>query len=1211
MLDIRDERGIASRLWLLSLLFAVMVALGAPAVAGALPAPIATGTVTNAGTTNPIEYAVVSAYWYNASEDWIEWAGDGETGPDGVYAVHDDMGYGAGDYEFYAGAHGYANGYSNGYWDGGAALTEVDFVLEPLDTLAYGTVTDSATGDPVWDAHIEAAYYDSDEDMYIWADDTFTESDGSFILFDRQGFGPGYYSFTTVAGGYLADYRGADWVGGPPLHLEISLDLAPPITSGTIRDAVESEPIEGAIVTAQWFAPDEGEYYWAGETSSDEDGTYTVSDNYEYGAGNYEFLVNRYMYQSDRAEEYWDGGDPLTGVDFYLEPSLAVATGTVTDATTGDPLEASVSALWYSVPDDEYWWTGDTYTDESGAYTVQDGNNFGEGDYQFVARSYSYESGLQMRTWNGSTLLTGVNFALYGADPIASGTVRDADTQLPITEGWVSAEWYDEDYGEYWWIDSTGLADDGTYAIYGGVWDDPEPGLYRFSAEGAYPYAIQTKSDIWNGVATLEIDFELVLAVPVAEGTVTDAATTDPIEGIYVTAAWYDHDMDCYDWAGYANTDEFGFYSVPDLTVRGAGDYEIYAEGYPYLSQAYYETWGGGDPLQVDFELESTPPLAEGIVSDSVTSLPVKGIYVEGSWWDEIDEGYYWTGSDQTAADGSYRIHDFEQYGSGDYRFYAEGYGYYTQKLYEGWDGGEPLALNIVMVPTPKAAYGVVSDAGTNLGIDGASVFAAVWLGDIEGWQWVGGVSTYADGSYEIYGPEGDYDIWAWAEGYFDQEVTGIPFDGDPPIEQDFALVSRGPKNRSPVAVNDSYSTNYGQVLTVNAPGVLANDSDPDGDAITAWPVTSPANGEVALSQDGAFTYTPDVGFSGVDTFTYRASDTKAHSNIATVSITVKPQVFPPVIPIAGDNRFDTAVAASTRAYPDGLALDGKRTVVIATGMNWPDALGGTSLAGALDGPVLLVNPTSVPEKVMTEITRLKATKAIILGGTGAVSTGVEQALKTKLGSGAGIVRRIDGANRYETADKIAKEVITARGKDYDGYAFVATGGNFPDALAAAPLAAAKGWPLYLADPTAGLSAASKTAMDGVSDVVILGGTGAVSAPTKAYLDGRFPGKVTRLDGDNRYQTAAKIAKYAVDTHGHVWNFVGITTGENFPDALAGGIVQGKAGSVMLLTTPTVLQADTKNTLVANKSGITTVTFYGGTNAVSASVRTAVSNAIK
>ncbi|MDP2401736.1 MAG: cell wall-binding repeat-containing protein, partial [Actinomycetota bacterium] len=422
------------------------------------------------------------------------------------------------------------------------------------------------------------------------------------------------------------------------------------------------------------------------------------------------------------------------------------------------------------------------------------------------------------------------------------------------------------------------------------------------------------------------------------------------------------------------------------------------------------------------------------------------------------------------------------------------------------------------------------------------------------------------------------------------------------------AVLKRVPRaNVKPVAVANTYQALVGTTLSVAAPGVLGNDIDADSDPLDARLMQTTLSGTLGMNADGSFTYTPDAGFTGVDTFTYRAFDGAAYSDAATVSITVNP----PVIPIAGDNRFETAVKASQQAYPDGLALDGKRTVVIATGMNWPDALGGTSLAGALDGPVLLVNPTSIPDKVMTEIGRLKATKAIILGGTGAVSAGVEQALKTKLGTGAGIVRRIDGANRYETADKIAKEVIATRGKNYDGYAFVATGANFPDALAAAPLAAAKGWPLYLADPKTGLSSASKTAMAGVSDVVILGGTGAVSASTKTYLDGRFPGKVTRLDGTNRYQTAAKIAKYAVDTHGHTWNRVGITTGENFPDALAGGIVQGKAGSVMLLTTPTVLQADTKNTLVTNKSKITTVTFFGGTGAVSTSVRTAVSNAIK
>ncbi|MBN2839776.1 MAG: cell wall-binding repeat-containing protein [Coriobacteriia bacterium] len=315
---------------------------------------------------------------------------------------------------------------------------------------------------------------------------------------------------------------------------------------------------------------------------------------------------------------------------------------------------------------------------------------------------------------------------------------------------------------------------------------------------------------------------------------------------------------------------------------------------------------------------------------------------------------------------------------------------------------------------------------------------------------------------------------------------------------------------------------------------------------------------------------------------------------------------------VAGDDRFATALRASRIAYPDGLSPAGKRTVVIATGRNWPDALGGTSLAGALDGPVLLVDTNSVPAGLMDEIDRLGATKAVILGGEAAVGPAVETALKSKLGATAGIVTRIAGANRYDTADKVAVRVITELGGSFDGTAFVATGANFPDALAAAPLAAAQGWPLYLANPTTGLSAATKAAMAGVTNVLILGGEAVVTPATETYLDNTYgAGSVDRLAGPNRYQTAVVVASYAVTDVGHVWDGVGVTTGLNFPDALAGGVLQGKMGSVMLLTTPTTLQANTASALAAHKAQITAVTFFGGTNAVTQIVRDAVANAIR
>jgi len=94
--------------------------------------------------------------------------------------------------------------------------------------------------------------------------------------------------------------------------------------------------------------------------------------------------------------------------------------------------------------------------------------------------------------------------------------------------------------------------------------------------------------------------------------------------------------------------------------------------------------------------------------------------------------------------------------------------------------------------------------------------------------------------------------------------------------------------NLPPVANNDAYSTNVSKQLNVRAPGVLKNDSDPNGDRLTALLVAGPLHGTLALSANGSFTYTPQAGFIGVDIFTYQASDGAALSNVATVTVTVQ-----------------------------------------------------------------------------------------------------------------------------------------------------------------------------------------------------------------------------------------------------------------------------------------------------------------------------------
>ncbi|HSF14766.1 MAG TPA: Ig-like domain-containing protein, partial [Vicinamibacteria bacterium] len=95
------------------------------------------------------------------------------------------------------------------------------------------------------------------------------------------------------------------------------------------------------------------------------------------------------------------------------------------------------------------------------------------------------------------------------------------------------------------------------------------------------------------------------------------------------------------------------------------------------------------------------------------------------------------------------------------------------------------------------------------------------------------------------------------------------------------------PGNQTPVATNDAYSVMQGATLNRPAPGVLANDTDGNGDSLTAVLETSTTHGALSLSANGSFTYTPNSGYSGSDSFTYRAYDGQASSNLAMVDITV------------------------------------------------------------------------------------------------------------------------------------------------------------------------------------------------------------------------------------------------------------------------------------------------------------------------------------
>ena len=107
--------------------------------------------------------------------------------------------------------------------------------------------------------------------------------------------------------------------------------------------------------------------------------------------------------------------------------------------------------------------------------------------------------------------------------------------------------------------------------------------------------------------------------------------------------------------------------------------------------------------------------------------------------------------------------------------------------------------------------------------------------------------------------------------------------------QQGSLYCASGQPNVAPVADSDSYTAAAGKKLVVGVKSsVLLNDSDDNGDLLTAIAVTKPANGKTQFYSNGSFTYQPKTGFKGADTFTYRASDGLARSNTATVTITVQ-----------------------------------------------------------------------------------------------------------------------------------------------------------------------------------------------------------------------------------------------------------------------------------------------------------------------------------
>lgn len=258
-------------------------------------------------------------------------------------------------------------------------------------------------------------------------------------------------------------------------------------------------------------------------------------------------------------------------------------------------------------------------------------------------------------------------------------------------------------------------------------------------------------------------------------------------------------------------------------------------------------------------------------------------------------------------------------------------------------------------------------------------------------------------------------------------------------------------------------------------------------DALSAGPLAVKLGGPVLLTPRGGLT-------SAVVTELQRLAPTRVVivGGTASVPTAIESQLHA-ALPgglvidrLGGADRF----AASRAIVSAGFASSGAPTVYLSTGLNFPDALSAGAAGGSLGRPVILVNGlnAAIDAATLQLLDDLGTTKVLIAGGPNSVSEGIRTSLQAQ-----GItVQRLSGADRFEASAGINAEAFPTGAL---GDAYLATGLNFPDALAGSVLAARKGGPLYVT-PTDCVPASTIGQLQArsVDRVTIFGGTNSLSA---------------------------------------------------------------------------------------------------------------------
>lgn len=289
---------------------------------------------------------------------------------------------------------------------------------------------------------------------------------------------------------------------------------------------------------------------------------------------------------------------------------------------------------------------------------------------------------------------------------------------------------------------------------------------------------------------------------------------------------------------------------------------------------------------------------------------------------------------------------------------------------------------------------------------------------------------------------------------------------------------------------------------------------------------------------------------------------------------------------VEGKDRIATAIEVSKQLYPSGFAsTKTKKTVILATANEYADALSAGPLAAHYENAPILLNKSSVlGTNVEAELKRLQANHVILVGGTYALSSEIENRL-----SNMGIrTERLSGTNRYETNAKINSKMPNTDG------VFVTGGSNFPDALTAASAAVVKNWPIVLVNEKQPTPARLSSAYG--DDIVIIGGTYSVPEKIETTLEKLIGSDlVLRLSGPTRYETSTAVLNYY--SNHFVSNRMIVSSGTNYPDALVSSALTKRHNAPLFLVPNENMPSELTNTIKSNSTEklINRVYYVGGT----------------